>query len=162
MILELLIKHGGNVNENDNAPLLRACAQGNTRLAEFLIRNGAEVNSETRNPLIRSISSRSDSSEDLVRLLLKHGADPLKEALTDLHSLRKESPLEYTRRMIPCQTAGSPERARLDKIESIMEFHLFSNLYRDQDVEQPTLFSMINKDEETGDAFLKKIESYYM
>ena len=87
-ILDLLIKHGANVNigaEPYGSPLISACAAKNasTSLVGAFIKYGADVNfhqTDYGSPLQAALYSTSPwISETLIKILLKAGADPYYE-----------------------------------------------------------------------------------
>lgn len=81
--LELLIAHGANVNQitgvGGMTPLHMAARRGTLAIAEALLNAGAKIDARDSNgetPLRRAVNCR---KENLVRLLLAHGANPLSQ-----------------------------------------------------------------------------------
>ncbi len=81
--LELLIAHGGNVNQvtgvGGMTPLHMAARRGTVAIAEALLKAGAKIDAQDSNgetPLRRAVNCRKDA---VVRLLISHGANPLSQ-----------------------------------------------------------------------------------
>jgi ankyrin repeat protein len=75
IVTELLLKHGAVINSKDskgNTPLHTAVMLGRTQIAEFLIKHGAEFNP---NKLLEDMVHQSVTDRDVIRLLLRNGAD---------------------------------------------------------------------------------------
>lgn len=75
IITELLLKHGAEINSRDSnghTPLHTAIMSGRTQVAEFLIRHGAEFNPDR---LLEDMVHKDVTDRDVIRLLLKNGAD---------------------------------------------------------------------------------------
>ena len=75
IVTELLLKHGAEIDGKDtngNTPLHTAIMFGRTQVAEFLIKRGAEFNP---NSLLEDMVSNSVTDRDVIRLLLRNGAD---------------------------------------------------------------------------------------
>jgi uncharacterized protein len=89
-VLQLLIRHGADVNENTKGvtPLHRAVRFRSPAAVRLLLENGAAVNAVDRRtqstPLHRAVTStgapatagKSEQALEIIRLLLAHGADP--------------------------------------------------------------------------------------
>lgn len=80
-IIQILLDHGADVNPQGGAlgnPLIAACKEGFLEAAEVLLANGANINaldsSSHQCPILASVSAM-DDCPDVVKLLLKHGAD---------------------------------------------------------------------------------------
>jgi len=75
IVTELLLEHGADINGRDSkakTPLHTAVMSGRTQVAEFLIKRGAEFKP---NKLLDEMVSNSVTDRDVIRLLLKNGAD---------------------------------------------------------------------------------------
>lgn len=75
IVTELLLEHGADINGRDSkakTPLHTAVMSGRTQVAEFLIKRGAEFKP---NKLLEEMVSNSVTDRDVIRLLLKNGAD---------------------------------------------------------------------------------------
>jgi len=84
-LLDLLLEHGLKVDEKDDkgqTPLARLSVgcwhypEGKSRLAECLLRHGADINAHDNNG--RSVLNHCvwDNNEELIKVLLAHGANP--------------------------------------------------------------------------------------
>ena len=88
-ILQLLVNHGADINQNDGSTALRsACMRGHLECVEYLLENFADpslVNKDTTStPLIVAVMI---GSEDIVAVLLKHGNNGLNTAVTGCEGL---------------------------------------------------------------------------
>ena len=80
-VVELLLSRGADPNGKSGDPLLLACGTGNTNIAEALLKKGASVSRYTTyykewgscEPIM--VATEEDELE-IVKLLLKHGANP--------------------------------------------------------------------------------------
>ena len=96
-VVELLIQHGANVNEQSgpgqSSPLHVTARRGHAAIAEVLLEAGAEIeqrDSKGETPLRRAVNC---GQIGMVRLLLSHGADPMsldKKGRTVLAAARQE------------------------------------------------------------------------
>lgn len=96
--LELLIKHGANVNQvtgvGGMTPLHMSARRGTPRIAEALLDAGADVDARDKNgetPLRRAVNC---GQESVVSLLLKRGANPRsrdKNGRTPMDAVRTDS-----------------------------------------------------------------------
>lgn len=73
-IVELLIKHGADVN--NGCPLSHACQTNNIEVVELLLQSGADVNTKDKDfsytPLMFATIN---GNLDIIKLLIEHGAD---------------------------------------------------------------------------------------
>jgi ankyrin repeat protein len=79
-MVELLLKHGANVNQGDGlgtTPLMMAAAAGNADVVKILIDHGAEVNAkEHAHEQTALMFAANLDRADAIGVLLAHGADP--------------------------------------------------------------------------------------
>jgi hypothetical protein len=80
-VLKSLIEAGARVNGGQLPALVVAAADGNATAAAVLIDNGANVNVSDKNGMTPLMWAAQRSQEDSARLLLQHGADPLKKSV---------------------------------------------------------------------------------
>ena len=95
--LELLIKHGANVNQvtgiGGMTPLHMSARRGTTKIAEALLEAGADIEARDKNgetPLRRAVNC---GQERMVRLLLVWGANPQsadKKGFTPFHAAKSD------------------------------------------------------------------------
>lgn len=88
-ILQLLVKHGADINQNHGSTALRsACMRGHLDCVEWLLENSADaslVNKDTGStPLLVAVFA---GSEEIVALLLKHGNNGLNTAVAGYDGL---------------------------------------------------------------------------
>ena len=82
-MVNLLIKHGANVNVGNNnllRPLHLSAKMGHTEITQILIHNGADVNAKSvngRNPLDHALVGDQDdkSNEEIIEMLIWNGSD---------------------------------------------------------------------------------------
>jgi ankyrin repeat protein len=75
IVTELLLKHGAVIDSKDsngNTPLHTAIMFGRTQIADFLIKRGADF---SPNKLLEDMVHNSVTDRDVIRLLLRNGAD---------------------------------------------------------------------------------------
>lgn len=73
---QLLLAHGAQVNLTGWSPLHYAATGPNPQVVQLLLDRGAAVDAESPNGTTPLMMAAQYGSEDSLRLLLKHGADP--------------------------------------------------------------------------------------
>ncbi|CAI5467002.1 unnamed protein product [Closterium sp. Yama58-4] len=77
-ILELLLDHGADPNAQSDAgpPLLWACGHGKVAAAEVLLTRGANPDTPNEDGVNSLLTATAAGETEIVKLLLKHGAQP--------------------------------------------------------------------------------------
>ena len=74
-IVNLLLKHGANVNAKDNkkwTAMHIACSKGHIEIADLLIQHQAQLDAENENGLMPVHFAFRNKKTDIVQLFLKH------------------------------------------------------------------------------------------